>query len=105
MLILSANVDIKIVRNRVLIAFCLPIGDKWQSKTLFLTLFDSRSSIVQSVFDCGLSSLMMNIRFSVYRIRYADSTCTEPRCSHTQCMDKDEDLYQTKDVKAHIGFY
>ena len=65
--------------------------------------FDPYSSIVQSVFDCGLSSLMMNTRTSarvssVYRIRYADSTCTEPRCSHAQVLDKDEDLYQLKDV-------
>ena len=28
--------------------------DKWQSKTLFLAIFDRRSTIVKSVFDCRL---------------------------------------------------
>ena len=30
---------------------------KWQSKTLFLEIFDLHSSIVKSVFDCRLSSV------------------------------------------------
>ena len=30
--------------------------DKWQSKILFLAIFDPRSSIVMSVFDCRISS-------------------------------------------------
>ena len=29
-------------------------GDKWQLKTLFLVIFDPRSLIVKSVFDCRL---------------------------------------------------
>ena len=29
-------------------------GDKWQFKTLFLSVFDPRLSIVKSVFDCHL---------------------------------------------------
>ena len=33
------------------IAICRPTGDKWQSKILFLAIFDPRSSIVRSVFD------------------------------------------------------
>ena len=33
------------------IAFCRLTGDKWQSKTLFLMIFDPRSSSVKSVFD------------------------------------------------------
>ena len=55
--ILSTNVDKKIVGNSVLetefsIAICRPTGDKWQSKIMFLAMFDPRSSIVRSVFDC-----------------------------------------------------
>ena len=37
-----------------LIAICRPTGDKWQSKTLFLLIFDPRSSIVDTIFDCRL---------------------------------------------------
>ena len=40
----------KIVRNRVLIAICRHTGDKWQSKTLFLSIFDPRLLINDSVF-------------------------------------------------------
>ena len=38
------------------IAICRPTGDKWQSKTLFLSIFDPRSSIVDCVFDYRLPS-------------------------------------------------
>ena len=31
-----------------------PNGDKWQFKTLFLSVFDPRLSIVKSVLDCHL---------------------------------------------------
>ena len=34
-------------------------GDKWQSKPLFLMIFDLRSSIVKIVFDCRLSGVKM----------------------------------------------
>ena len=36
----------KIARNSVSIAICHPLGDKWQSKTLFLTIFNLCSLIV-----------------------------------------------------------
>ena len=32
-------------------------NDKWQSETLFLSMFDPRLSIVDFVFDCGLPGL------------------------------------------------
>ena len=32
-----------------LIAICRQLGDKWQSKTQFLTIFDLRSSLVLSI--------------------------------------------------------
>ena len=33
------------------------LGDKWQSKTLFLAIFSPRSALVKSVFDCRLSGV------------------------------------------------
>ena len=52
--ILSRNVDQKSLETEFSIAICRHTGDKWQSKTLFLSIFDPRSSIVDSVFDCRL---------------------------------------------------
>ena len=42
----STNADQKSIETVFLIAICRQCGDKWQSKTLFLTGFDLRSSIV-----------------------------------------------------------
>ena len=40
-----------------------------QNETLFLVIFDSRSSIVKSVFDGRLSGVLMNIfRFSLTKL-------------------------------------
>ena len=36
-----------------------PTDDKWQSNTLFLAIFDPRSSIVKSVYDCRLPGVYM----------------------------------------------
>ena len=48
----------KIVGNGVVdCQFCRPTGDKWQSKTLFLAIYDPRLSIVKSVFYCRLSDV------------------------------------------------
>ena len=60
-LILSTNVDQKSLETEFSIAICRPTGDKWQSKALFLAFLaisDSRSSIINSVFDCRLSDVM-----------------------------------------------
>ena len=46
MLILLRNVDQKSLETVFWIAICRQLGDKWQSKTMFLTIFDLRSSIV-----------------------------------------------------------
>ena len=35
------------------------LGDKWQSKTLFLTIFDPHSSIVKGVSNCHLSGVII----------------------------------------------
>ena len=56
-LILSMNVD----QNRCKqfsIAICRPTGKKWQLKTLFLAIFDSRSSIVKSICDWRLPGVV-----------------------------------------------
>ena len=59
MLILSTNIDQKPLGTEPLIAIC---GDKWQSKTLFLAIFYPSSSIVKSVFDCHLSSVILVVQ-------------------------------------------
>ena len=52
----------------VLITICRPTGDKWHksgdkwhSETLFLAIFDPRWLIVESVFDCRLSGVILLI--------------------------------------------
>ena len=42
----STNADITSIETVFSSVICRPIGDKWQSKTLFLTIFDLRSSMV-----------------------------------------------------------
>ena len=42
----STNADQKLLETVFLIAICRQLGDKWQSKTLFLMIFDLLSSIV-----------------------------------------------------------
>ena len=42
----STNAEHKSIETVFSIPFCRECGDKWQSKTLFLTIFDLRSSIV-----------------------------------------------------------
>ena len=47
----------KLLETEFTIAICSPIGDKWQSKTLFLVMCELRSSLVKSVFNCCLSGV------------------------------------------------
>ena len=51
----STNVDQKSIVTVISIAICRQSVDKWQSKTLFLMIFDLRSSIVLTFSDCRLS--------------------------------------------------
>ena len=60
-LILSTNIDQKSLETEFLITICRPTGDKWQSKTLFLAIFDPRLSIVKSIFDCRLPGVRQNV--------------------------------------------
>ena len=57
--ILSRNVDQKSIETEFIIAICRHTGDKWQSKTMFLSIFDPRSSIVKNVFDCRLPGVII----------------------------------------------
>ena len=71
-LILSTDVDQNIVKTEFTIAIFRPTGDKWQSKTLFLTFFDPCSSIVKSVFDCHISgAILVTNDFETLRTGYA----------------------------------
>ena len=54
-LILSTNVDQTSLETEFSTAICRQSGDKWQSKTLLIAIFDPRSSVVKNVFDCRLS--------------------------------------------------
>ena len=44
--ILPGNLDKKSIETVFLIAICRPTGDKWQPKTLFLSIFDSVSRLL-----------------------------------------------------------
>ena len=59
--ILSRNIDQKSIETVFSIVICLHTGDKWQSKTLFLSIFDPRLSIVDNVSDRCLPGVV-NIR-------------------------------------------
>ena len=50
----------KSIETMFSIDICRLTGDKWQSKTLFLLIFDPRSSIVDNVFDCRLPIVINN---------------------------------------------
>ena len=69
--ILSGNVDQKSIETVFSIAICCPTGDKWQSKTLFLSIFDPRSSIVDYIFDCHLP----DVGLKESKLDYKFSTC------------------------------
>ena len=60
-LILLANIDQNSMKQ-FSIAICRETGYKWQSKTLILAIFYPRLSIVKSVFDCHLSSVILVAR-------------------------------------------
>ena len=56
--VLSINVDQKTLEIEFSISIYRPTGDKWHSKTPSLAIFDPRSLIVKSVFDCCLSGVI-----------------------------------------------
>ena len=58
-LIQSTNLDQKSLETVLSIGICRPTCDNWQSKTLFLAIFDLSSSIVKCVIDCRLSGVII----------------------------------------------
>ena len=77
---LSRNADQKSIETVFSIVICRHIGDKWQSKTLFPSIFDPRSSIADSVFDCRLPGVCLPHPdpYSVFRCHR-----NQPDNSHT----------------------
>ena len=59
--ILLRNVDQKSSETEFLNAICRHTGDKWQSKTWFLSIFDPHLSIVDNVFDYCLPGVCIQI--------------------------------------------
>ena len=57
----NVNVEQKSLEIEFLIAIFRPTGDRGQSKTLFLAIFDPRSSTVTSVFDFRLYGVMWHV--------------------------------------------
>ena len=57
--------DKKSLETVFLIAICRQSGDKWQSKTMFLAIFDLRSSIVLSfsiaTYQCEISQYIRTV--------------------------------------------
>ena len=68
-LMLSMNVGKQSLETEFLIAICRLNGDKWQSKTLFLAIFDRHLSIVKIVFDCRLSGVIGVIDIFLYHLQ------------------------------------
>ena len=58
-LILSTKVDQKLLEPVWEFSGAICRQSKWQSKTLFLAIFDPRLSIVKVVFDCRLSGVLI----------------------------------------------
>ena len=71
-LILATNVDQKSLETEFSIVICRPTGDKWQSKTMFISIFDPLSSSVKSVFDCRLPGVDLSLfdNVSNYNIKF-----------------------------------
>ena len=84
----------KIARNSVSIAICRQSGDKWQLKTLFLTIFDLRSSMYSRFrlppIRCDAevySQLEVPILVLAFHIHYCVYIFTEALASLRICTD------------------
>ena len=60
---LKTLILIKSLETEFSIAICRPTGDKWQSNTLFQSIFDPRPSTVKSVVDCRLNGKILSFYF------------------------------------------
>ena len=62
----------KLIETVFLIAICRQCGDKWQLKTLFLTIFDLRSSIVLAISTAAYPVwIRLNYNISEWNVVYA----------------------------------
>ena len=70
MSILLRNVDKKTLETEFSSGICRPTGDKWQSKTLFLAIFDTCLLIVKSGFDCRLPGVRLKCTYGTLVKQY-----------------------------------
>ena len=75
----------KLLETELWITICRPIGNKLQSKTLFLAIFGLYLSIVKSVFDCRLSGVFHRREESTLR-RLATSNALNRYTTTTTCI-------------------
>ena len=72
----STNADQKSIEKVFSTAICCQCGDKWQSKTLFLTIFDLRFSMYLGVFDCRLPGVIASFQAGFIQILAAHLSLT-----------------------------
>ena len=80
------------------IAICRQSGDKWQSKSLFLMIFDLRSWIVFNIFDCRLSGVLLQI--TAFSCHYTNKKT--PKHTHLKTLLLKESRYSIKAIKIVI---
>ena len=83
----STNADKKSLETVLSIAICRQSGDKWQSKTLFLTIFDLRPSMV--------------LTFSIAAYPVWTRFCNNHR-SQTNPWHRDEEMLDEDKHNTHI---
>ena len=98
--ILSRTAVQKSIETVFFIAICRLTGDKWQSKTPFLSIFDPHSSIVDYVFYCCLPGVIM-INTETYP-RFLTG-CTEPLPGNSENTQHNSTLENSKNL-THINY-
>ena len=85
---LLRNIDQKSIEKMFSIAICRPTGDKWQAKTLFLSIFDPRTSIVDYIFDCRLPGVthLDQFLYCLHLRSFNGSRLRYPFCPLTQVI-------------------
>ena len=89
----STTVDQKSLETVLLIAICRQCGDKWQSKTLFLKIFDLHSSIVLAFLIAAYPLCCLSL-VSVY------ATITGNKLSHNTWANNFECLHKVHFTKS-----
>ena len=105
----STNAEHKSIETVISIPFCRECGDKWQSKTLFLTIFDLRSSIVLAFSIAAYRSGKWNNETNRERARrrHGQNYGIDVRClchfSKRRCQAKFR--MGVAPLRLEIGFY